>query len=51
MISEERPLLEKMSATLDDILVELRAGRERHKELDQSNAAAEHKLQNPYDNV
>jgi hypothetical protein len=48
---DEQPLLEKMSATLDEILVELRAGRERHKELDESNAAAEHKLQNPYDNV
>ena len=48
---EDRPLLEKMSATLDEILIELRKGRERHRELDESNAAAEYKIQNPYENV
>jgi hypothetical protein len=51
MQTEDRPLLEKIAATLDDILTELRKGSERHKDLDESNAAAEYKLQNPYENV
>ena len=51
MTSDDRPLLEKMSRTLEEILGELRQGRERHKELDESNAAAEYKIQNPYENV
>jgi hypothetical protein len=51
MNTDERPLLEKMAVTLDEILIELRKGRERHKELDESNAAAEYKIQNPYENV
>ncbi len=51
MNTDERLLLEKMAGTLEEILNELRKGRERHKELDESNAAAEHKIQNPYENV
>jgi hypothetical protein len=51
MNTDERPLLEKMAGTLEAILSELRKGNERHKELDDSNAAAEYKLQNPYENV
>ena len=51
MNSDESPVLEKIAATLDEILAELRKGSERHKELDESNAAAEYKIQNPYENV
>ena len=51
MNTDEQALLQKMAGTLEEILSELRKGRERHKELDQSNADAEYKLRNPYDNV
>ncbi len=51
MNTEEQPLLERIAGTLDDILSELRKAGERHKELDESNAAAEYKIQNPYENV
>ena len=51
MNTEDRPLLEKIAATLEEILTELRKGSERHKELDETNAAAEYKIQNPYENV
>ena len=49
--TDERPLLAKIAGTLEAILSEMRKGNERHKELDESNAAAEYKLQNPYENV
>jgi hypothetical protein len=51
MNTDERPLLEKIAGTLEEILSELRKGRERHKELDESAAAAEYKIRNPYENV
>lgn len=51
MTTDERPLLEKISRTLEEILGELRKGRQRHEELDESKAAAEYKIQNPYENV
>ena len=51
MNTDERPLLEKIAGTLEEILSELRKGRERHKELDEAAAAAEYKLRNPYENV
>ena len=51
MNTDDRPLLERIAATLEEILSELRKGRERHKELDESNAAADYKIQNPYENV
>ena len=51
MNTDEQALLEKMAGTLEEILNELRKGRERHEQLDQSNADAEHKIQNPYENV
>ena len=51
MNTDERPLLEKIAGTLEEILGELRKGRERHEELDESAAAAEYKIRNPYENV
>jgi hypothetical protein len=51
MNTDEQALLQKMAGTLDEILGELRKGSERHEELDQSNADAEYKRQNPYENV
>ena len=36
MNTDEQRSLEKMSGTLEAILSELRKGRERHKELDES---------------
>ena len=51
MNTDDRPLLERIAGTLEEILCELRKGSERHKELDESNAAADYKIQNPYENV
>ena len=51
MNTDEQRTLEKMSDTLEAILSELRKGRERHEDLDESNAAAEYKIRNPYENV
>lgn len=51
MLTDEQALLQKMAGTLEEILGELRKGRDRHEELDQANAEAEHKLRNPYENV
>ena len=51
MNTDDRPLLEKIAGTLEEILSELRKSSDRHKELDESNAAAEYKIQNPYENV
>ncbi len=49
--TDEHALLQKIAGTLEEILAELRKGSERHQELDQANADAEYKRQNPYDNV
>lgn len=51
MNTDERQVLEKMAGTLEEILSELRKGRERHRELDETAAAAEYKIRNPYENV
>ena len=51
MSTDEQRSLEKMAGTLEEILSELRKGRARHKELDESNAAAEYKIRNPYENI
>lgn len=55
MTTDERPLLEKIAGTLEEILSELRKGRQRHEELDKAAAAAaaaaEYKIRHPYENV
>lgn len=51
MNTDERPLLEKIAGTLEEILSELRKGRQRHEELDKATAAAEYKIRHPYENV
>ena len=51
MNTDEQALLEKIAGILEEILAELRKGSERHEELDQATADAEHKRQNPYENV
>ena len=51
MQTENNPVLDRIANTLEDILSELRKAGERHRELDETNAAAEYKLQNPYENV
>jgi len=51
MNADEQDLLKKIASTLEEILAELRKGSERHEELDQATADAEHKRQNPYENV
>ena len=51
MQMEDSQVLDRIANTLEDILSELRKAGERHRELDETNAAAEYKLQNPYENV
>lgn len=47
----QNALLERMAATLDQMLAEMRQANERHLQLDQSAADAEHARRNPYENV
>ncbi len=51
MNTDEQVLLKKIAGTLEEILAELRRGSERHEELDQASADAEHKRQNPFENI
>jgi hypothetical protein len=43
----EEALLQKIAGTLDDILVELRRGADRHDEIDKSAVEAEETRRNP----
>jgi hypothetical protein len=51
MDTTDKPVLQEIASTLEEILAELRKGSERHEDLDQANADAEYKRQNPYDKV
>ncbi len=51
MSTDDQALLQRMANTLDDILLELRKGTDRHQEIDQSNVDAEELRKNPYSNV
>ena len=50
-MTDDSTTLNKISATLDDILAELRKGSERHEQLDQTNAAAEELRKDPFSNI
>ena len=51
MSTDDHAVLLKMANTLDEILIELRKGTDRHEELDQSNADAEELRKDPYSNI
>ena len=50
-MTDESSTLERIATTLDEILVELRKGSERHQQLDQSTAAAEELRKDPFSNI
>ena len=50
-MTDEASTLERIAATLDDILAELRKGTERHEQLDETTAAAEELRKDPFSNI
>lgn len=50
-MTNESTTLDRIAATLDEILVELRKGSDRHEQLDESNAAADELRKDPFSNI